>query len=245
MTRPVDPLKNDVPDSTVSELHALYHEAIKYEPSPMLDRAILEAAHAELRTERVTKRPVPWWTRWRVPATSIAVGILGLSLTWRIVDQQELDLRKDMSTVERAPGERAEESIGQIAPAKPIAAPQPSVSAQATSEKIRDVEQKAVRTMPSPLPKLEQAVNKSLVPAPQGKLEAKRRRADSSAATVTDESSADMAKSADDAETPEKWLKHIRELRSAGRYQEAAQSLARFRERYPDQLLPDDLSRSK
>ena len=274
MTRPVNPLKNDVPDSAVSELHALYHEGSMDEPSPLLDRAILEAARAELRTDRVAKRPVPWWKSWLVPATSIAVGILGLSLSWRIVDQQELDLRKEMSAVESsAPGERTEESIGQIAPAKPTATPQPSVSAQAPSAKSRDVEQKAARTVyspssaPSPAPA--QAAKKSLAPAPQPllerqaeakndagalgsslaapqvKLEAKRSRADSSSVTATEESSGAIAKLADDAATPEIWLKNISELRAAGRYQEAAQSLARFRERYPDQLLPDDLSRLK
>jgi hypothetical protein len=44
-----------------------------------------------------------------------------------------------------------------------------------------------------------------------------------------------------DAATPEDWLKHIRELRAAGRSAEAAQSLARFRVRYPDAVVPDDL----
>jgi hypothetical protein len=44
-----------------------------------------------------------------------------------------------------------------------------------------------------------------------------------------------------DAATPEAWLKQIRELRVAGRSAEAAQSLARFRARYPDYALPDDL----
>jgi hypothetical protein len=44
-----------------------------------------------------------------------------------------------------------------------------------------------------------------------------------------------------DAATPEAWLNRIRELRAAGRGAEAAQSLVRFRARYPDFALPDDL----
>ena len=46
---------------------------------------------------------------------------------------------------------------------------------------------------------------------------------------------------ADDAATPEAWLDQIRKLRAAGRTAEAAQSLERFRKRYPNVALPDDL----
>ena len=56
-------------------------------------------------------------------------------------------------------------------------------------------------------------------------------------------SGADMeaATAPDDAATPENWLKHIRELRAAGREAEAARSLAHFRLRYPDHAVPRDL----
>jgi hypothetical protein len=54
-----------------------------------------------------------------------------------------------------------------------------------------------------------------------------------------------VVQAAVDAATPELWLKHIRELRAAGRSAEAAQSLARFRARYPDFVLPDDLLNPK
>ena len=37
------------------------------------------------------------------------------------------------------------------------------------------------------------------------------------------------------------WLKHIRELRAAGRSAESVQILLRFHIRYPDVVLPDDL----
>jgi len=42
--------------------------------------------------------------------------------------------------------------------------------------------------------------------------------------------------------TADDWLRQIRELRAAGRVAEAAQSLARFRARYPDFPLPADLA---
>ena len=44
MTRP------DIPESKVRELQALYREAATDEPGPWLDRSILDAARAELRT---------------------------------------------------------------------------------------------------------------------------------------------------------------------------------------------------
>ena len=49
------------------------------------------------------------------------------------------------------------------------------------------------------------------------------------------------ADATDDAATPEAWLDQIRKLRAAGHTTEAAQSLERFRKRYPNAVLPDDL----
>jgi hypothetical protein len=46
---------------------------------------------------------------------------------------------------------------------------------------------------------------------------------------------------ADDAATPQEWLERIRKLRAAGRNAEATQSLERFRKRFPNLALPDDL----
>ena len=44
-----------------------------------------------------------------------------------------------------------------------------------------------------------------------------------------------------DALAPDVWLQGVRDLRAAGRDAEAVQSLARFRQRYPDFPLPADL----
>lgn len=71
------------------------------------------------------------------------------------------------------------------------------------------------------------------------KLEAAR-RAETSAAGANA-----LEKSAVEAATPQAWLQQIRELRAAGHEAEAAQSLARFRARFPDFALPDDLKALK
>src|ERR1035437_8114217 len=87
----------DVPESSVSELHALYREGSGAEPSLKLDQRIIAAARDELRESRkLAKRPMPWWKRWLAPTTAVAVALIGLSLTWRVVSQQENDLRAVM-----------------------------------------------------------------------------------------------------------------------------------------------------
>lgn len=75
----------------------------------------------------------------------------------------------------------------------------------------------------------------------QFKIDAKRHDASTSAVTAADLSPSSAASPADEAATPEAWLKRIRELRAEGRNAEAAQSLVRLRLRYPDLVLPDDL----
>jgi hypothetical protein len=40
---------------------------------------------------------------------------------------------------------------------------------------------------------------------------------------------------------PQRWIERIRALRTAGRVQQAEDSLREFRKRYPDYRLPDDL----
>ncbi|MCX7155583.1 MAG: hypothetical protein NTW45_03965 [Rhodocyclales bacterium] len=286
MSRPNLPPGPEVPQSTVSALHALYHEAAGAEPGPMLDRSILDAARAELRVDRATqsRRPIPWWKGW-LPVTSvIALAVVGLSVTWRVMDEQERHLREEMSAAQTA-GETA----GRATPAERPAEAKPSLDAPApAAEKSRRVESTAARDapvgvpMPAAMPApaapatmapalVEEAVKKSQRAEKDeprerrdtgaaaesasssaralGKLEAQRlgtsasggTTADSLAKPSTNSSAKSVAAPIADPATPEAWLQHIRELRAAGRSAEAAQSLARFRARYPDFVLPDDL----
>lgn len=275
MTRPTLPPGSEVPPSTVSALHALYHEAAGAEPGPMLDRSILDAARAELRVDSASRsrRPQPWWKGW-LPATSaLAVALVGLSVTWRVMDEQERHLHEETSAARTAA-----ETADKAAPAQRPVEARSAINAQApTAEKSCGAESAAAKdapigvaepaAMPAPAapatmaPALaDEAVKKTRraemdeqrerrdagaamesAPGPAraaGKLEARRLGASgASAATAADS----VAQPAADPATPEAWLQHIRELRTAGRSAEAAQSLARFRARYPDFVLPDDL----
>jgi len=277
MTRSTLPPESEVPESTVSELHALYQEGAKAEPSLMLDRSILDAARAEVRTDGATKRQTRWWKGWLPVTSAIAVAVVGLSVTWRVMDEQERHLREEMRSG------AASETAGRVAPAERSGDVKPSLNAPA--EKSRRVESTAAKdaslgvpepaaipapaapATTAPLP-AEQALKKesrraetdelrerrdagaaanlAAGPARQsGKLETGSLGTASSGEAAADSVARPYAKSvaapAIDAATPDAWLKLVRELRTAGRSAEAAQSLARFRARYPDFVVPDDL----
>jgi hypothetical protein len=291
MTRSALPPGSDVPESTVSELHALYREAAQAEPDAMLDRKILDAARAGLRAAGATKarRRPPWWKNWLPAASALAIALVGLSVTWRVMDQQERDLRQEMKAVEAV----RERSVEAAKGASPVQGAADALSLPRTpapvAEKGHRAESVVVRDAPPAVPE-PAAMPAPATPAPMApmapmaptvadeavkksahaeKEELRDRRAasvaaraaigssGSSGAAAADSLAGPSAKSAaksvvgsvalppPDAATPEAWLKQVRELRVAGRDAEAAQSLARFRARYPDFALPDDLLKLK
>ncbi|NJD35542.1 MAG: hypothetical protein FIA96_12045 [Betaproteobacteria bacterium] len=293
MSRSALPPETGVPEPGVSELHALYREAARAEPGPTLDKSILDAAQAELRSAGQSKarRQAPWWKGWLPAASALAIALAGLSLTWRVLDQQERDMRQEMKAAEAvrgptpeaahsaAPAQGAADAsslprvpaaaekrrptespaikdappgVSEVAPIPPPAAPAPTAPAGADEalKKSRSDEKEAPRERRDASP----ATGATSSPARQaGKLEAGRLGAASGGEAAADALAGPSANRAEksatlpppDAATPEAWLQHIRELRAAGRSAEAAQSLARFRERYPDFALPQDLLNPK
>ena len=279
MTRSTLPPGSEAPESTVAALHALYHQAASAEPDPMLDRSILDAARAELKADRAanSRRPTPWWKRWLPVASALAVALVGLSVTWRVMDEQEHHLREEMRAAEAAAG-----TVGRAAPGERPAQVRAPLDVPASAMKSRSAESAGVKDSPfdriepaaTPAPAApaalapvlaEEATKKGLraesedlrerrdaaeaassvaSPSPAratGKLEARSPGVAAGGVNAADA----VVQAAVDAATPELWLKHIRELRAAGRSAEAAQSLARFRARYPDFVLPDDLLNPK
>lgn len=115
MTRP------EMPESQVRELQGLYREAATEEPGPSLDRRILDAARADLNAVAASKvQPLPWWKGWLPAATALAAVVVGVSLTWRVMDEQERQLREDMQ-VAPAAGETARQPATDTATAPPPA----------------------------------------------------------------------------------------------------------------------------
>ena len=288
------------PEPSENELLALYHEASDAEPGPLLDQRILAAAKAELLLDhKRSQRSVPWWKSLLIPVTTVAIGVLGVSLTWRVVDQEERELRAITSqTNDAVVAQAPAETVSTPSPS-PVAAlrKEPRVAAKTADKPVlpevkkyspaRQDEAKAkAQAQPLDSARLASpAASVSATPAPMAvpqsvqQAPAQERSADAVAPQVTGEigesspagkaemaapaakrrlddrraASADMPSNsakgasgmADDGETPEAWLKHIRELQSAGRDAEAARSLARFRVHYPDHVLPADLVKLK
>jgi len=300
MTRPLTPPTVDMPDADrreIGELEALYREGSTAEPGPVLDQRILAAAKAELANDHRRSKPSrPWWKVLLVPTATVAIGVLGISLAWRVVDQQERELRATMNAAETQAQSPAAPvgTTSAPAPSELAAAPAPSPNS-AEARKSRNAAKSGKQPLPVQAPKAfpEQkleapasepqrlAAPASAAPAQAGELALKKSSADVAKETVAEDSAAvasgraaaapaaaapmaaaradrnkgsaeketsiraEAAAAPDDAATPEDWLRHIRELRAAGRDADAAQSLARFRLRYPDHAVPGDLVQPK
>ena len=292
MTQPQMPQPNRLSDAErprADELTALYREGSTLEPGPLLDQRILAAAKAELANDQGRQRVSrPWWKVLLVPATTVAVGVLGISLAWRVVDQQEQELRATMNAAE-APFQSPSEPVGKaLAPVLPAPLPQgtekearsdwvpavesakalpkqtPEAKPEARSE--TPVAESSRRSAPAPAQAGGIALKKSAIEATkdaaqEGNAEvlsgqvvnvpdaaiapapmpAARAARDDRAAPMASGAAMEAAAAPDDAATLDDWLKHIRALRAAGREAEAARSLARFRLRYPDHVVPGDL----
>lgn len=281
-------MSRDLPDPGTDKLHSLYREAATDEPGPALDARILGAARSELDAARAagSRRPAAWWKAWLPATTAIAAVLIGVSVTWRVMDEQERRLRQEMNAAEApertAPrkadsGTTAEATPGVAGTARrtgpanhtaPAAAPPPAEPAAGAAVQ-------AIPATAAPAPAMEPEVKKSrpmegdtlrerrdagvaadaaprstgnapAAPARQaGKLEA-----GSPVLGTTVEAAAGSAPRAVEKSlaapaaepTADAWLRQIRELRAAGRGAEAAQSLARFRARYPDFPVPADLA---
>lgn len=291
----------DVPEPTVRDIHALYREAAGAEPGALLDRRILDAARAELEAGNAAKRRglgwKAWWKAWLPATTAIAAVVVGLSVTWRVMDEQERGVREEM----KASG-AADETSRKEAPAANTTQAMPATSAPApAAEKSRSLESKALQNAApgvaepaaQPAPSAEPrvfpgaeapaamapaaaevdlkknrraesdglrerrdaniATDSAPVPARQAdKLEAQGSAVgavgtgnEAAAESVPRPAAKSLAAPAADAVPPAAWLQQIRELRAAGRDAEAAQSLARFRARYPEFTLPADLADPK
>ncbi len=271
-------------------LGTLYREAATAEPPPALDRTILAAAHAELAARQQRASPaVPWWRRWLPATTALAALVLGLSLTLRVMDEQERRFREEgagaaaptapsaaPSTVPQAatdaapaantakakvdaarrsspvPAEPAVSVPTSPVPAAPVAAPsQPAASgalagsaepapADARKKELRmDTAESAAR--PEAAAHAESALRDAAPRAVGGLEKAAPTQARPESALGAARPAA-KAVAPVEAAGPEAWLARIRELKAAGRLAEAAQSLARLRERHPGVAIPADLA---
>ncbi len=118
------------------------------------------------------------------------------------------------------------------APAPSVAVPLEAETKKAARPDVREMESRRDVVVQDAAPALSRSAPKS---------EAGRLGASNEAAGAVSSAPAAKALAEREAASPEAWLQRIRELRAAGRETEAAQSLARFRQRYPDFPLPTDM----
>ncbi len=210
-----------------------YRELGAEEPPRVLDEAILAAATRSARSLHGSARP--WSQRWVVPLSLAAVIVLSVTVTLRI--------QHERPGIE-APAPPAKESV----PASP--APQVKEPAPTAAAPVADAQ---------PKPKVEGQLN-AAAGAPARERPAKPASQDepkpfapplrdqapaaSPAAAVAPAPAAAVSSRAEaqvnlQAETPERELERIAELRRQGKHDEADKALADFRKRYPDFRIPE------
>ena len=211
-------------------LSRLYRESAAGEPPPALDAAILAAARAAVAPAPPRR---PGWRAWMLPTSLAATVVLTVSLT--------LVVRQEQERVE--------------AEAPPPAAPSRPAESEAAAPAVRQekaataIEQKAAAP-PSGLkreevrPQSEPLARPAATEAPAAPAVAAPPPAAADALESRAKAVAPLRKEAARAAVvrpPEQWLEEIRQLKNRGKEKEAAESLAAFRQAYPDYRLPEEL----
>jgi hypothetical protein len=205
-----------------------YRELGSEEPPRALDEAIVAASRRSVR---------PWSRRWAVPLSLAAVLVLSVTVTLRM-QQEQPGIESSVPQAKESASQAKEPVPAPAAPAA-VAEAQPRPKGAAQNQKP------AARKEPEPF----QAAPQDLAAAPPG-ITSRRdaaRSAESSAAgavagnapaPATAQMRAPSAKAAL-ADTPERELERIADLRARGMHDEADKALAEFRKRYPDYAIPE------
>ena len=193
-----------------------YRELGAEEPPRALDEAILAAARRPLAGERGPVRSPA--RRLAGPLSLAAVVVLSVVVTLRM--QHE---RPEVASPAPAPATAPLPAAKETAPA---ALPDEKPQSRPKAEQ-----------QPKPPARLEPAPIQS--PIRHSPIREKTQAPASRDDTARDAGAAAQALSRPAAETPEKELERIAQLRREGRQEDADKALAEFRQRYPDYRIPD------
>ena len=209
-------------DERDSKVSKRYRELAREEPSRELDQSILAAAH------RANDRPhAPLVTpagrhRWYYAFGAVAILVLAVAVTVQI-DRQRPD--PEMVSDAPVPQMRTEDFSSK---AESGFTPAPAAKRQ---EPPRELARDAAPETP--------AIGAAASPQEQ-KAEGQMPEARADSAPRPMAAPAARARMAEQAaESPERWLERIVELRKEGRHEEAEKQLAEFRNRYPDYKIPE------
>lgn len=214
------------------ELSRLYRAGAREEPPAELDRRILAAARQQaLRGRRPRLRPLS--SAWTVPVSLAAVIVLSVSLVL-VVQLEHEGARAPLLEGQPAPSADSAAPAGDEAG---TAAPGAERPQRAVPREAREGEPGAAPAAPSP---------EALRQREDSAAEARKRQEIRSGAGAPE---AEMragersrTKPAKAPPAPHVWLAEIEQLLASGEVDAARESLARFRERYPDYPVPASVS---
>lgn len=243
-----------------ARLDALYRKLPHAEPDAQLDAAV----HAMAQRAVAGKAPVPIATRrlWLPAFAAASVVIVAAGVVMRLGPQHSQRPVPAESTVPvTAPAPAAESpppmpATRESAPAPMAALPRPAPPAPAAKtlpRRVDKAENTSVRPAPQAFPSATptmrvaapassamQAKPEVSVPAAAGSMRAKQADAESAGAPAAS-LAAPVEEDRNATLYPEHWLANIRQMLRENRREEALRSLEKFRKRYPDYRLPDDL----
>lgn len=240
-------------DESDPKVSQRYRELGAEEPPRALDEKILAASRRPAPSLSLPARS--WTRRWAVPLSLAAVVVLSVTVTMRVQHEQPgIEAPATRPAPAAAPSvakePRAEPSLPDRAYAEKV--PAKAMAEPAFRTRSARETESAPRKEPVPFqPALrERAPAAVAVPASPAPAEAMRQRTDearsadsagSVAGARAPQSRAMQELAKPVAETPEKELDRIANLRRDGRHEEADKALAEFRRRYPDYKVPAEM----
>lgn len=243
--------REEPPRALDDAILAAAHRAERTHPAPLLSPGVGRPARE----------------RWTFPLAAAAVIMLSVGVVMHLQQEQPgidgIHVSRDKAPASPAPAPVAEASKPAPQPEAPkpedtmiARAPAAAKAAEAPPQPAREAAPEiarseargasagpfvqappAVASAPSPAPAASAPAPARKPMAMQRAEEGMRDRADSAERQVLSEATA--KRSQDAAETPEKWLERIAELRRAGRHDEADKALAEFRQRHPGYRIPE------
>ena len=201
-------------DAKVSQhVSRKYRELGPEEPPRAIDDVILAAARRSAR---------PWSRRWAAPLSLAAVIVLSVTVTLRIQHEQPgIEVPVPQAAAPPAPAVPAAPAA---APASAARVPQPVATNQAAGAASRSDDTRGAE---------------SIVTGERARQIEERTSRDAEAASLTPRLGSFQAQK--QAESPERELERIAQLRAQGRHDEADRALAEFRKRYPEFRIPDNM----
>ena len=205
-----------------------YRELGAEEPSPKLDRAIVGAAR------RATNR-----RRWYPSLAAAAVLVFAVAIAFHI--EREPPPSEPAVAAAPEPEQRAAEAPPQSRAERKVSPPPRAAPAPRFTPEPPPVAPPPGAPPPSP-----PSANANMQAPSAAAADVARSRADDeryAAEARPAPSGAAMAARITIDQTPQEWLERIARLRTQGRDDQAETELKRFRERYPDYRIPDEMAK--